>query len=227
MNQEENNPVIPQAGFTNPAANAAPAVPTTPAPAMPVAPEPIAPTPAPTPEMPSAPAPAPEMPTAPAPTPETSPAPAPTPAPQAPVTPDVPTIDPSLLQQAIADVPEEAATTASEAPAPVDLNATPSLETTPETPAAETSPFTTAAPTADLTSPEPAPATTTAESVEAPKATPSVAFNDPAQEPDAKPKKPVKTPAFIEKLKKNPVALIVIGATVIIVALILIIAFAI
>ena len=210
MNQDPNNPVAPQApGFANPAAAAAPDLGATPAaPATSEAPT----------------TPAPEAPA----TPEAAPAPAPeAPAAEAPVTPDVPTIDPSLLQQAIADVPEEAAATTPDAPSAVPLdNAAPA---TPEATAVDTSLFAGAAPAADLSATPAnvaamAPNPTPGEAEQ--KSTPSVAFNDPASQPDAAKPHEIKMPAFVEKLKKNPVVLIIGGSAIIIIALVLIIAFA-
>ena len=209
MNQDPNNPVMPTAGapvapdFTNPATAAAPVLS-----AAPVAPE-----------MPAAPA----MPETPA-TPEAStmsetPAMPGTPTVDAtPTMPEAPTIDPTLLQQAIADVPEEAGATTSEPhPATIENPATP-----------EVSPFTTAAPAADFTAapetPAPAPAEPSPVAPEAQKSTPSVAFNDPASQPDAKPHE-IKLPK-IDLKKVNPVVLIVACSAIIIIALILILAFA-
>ena len=56
------------------------------------------------------------------------------------------------------------------------------------------------------------------------KTTPSVAFNDPAQQPDAAPHK-FKKPSFLEGKKINPVVAIIAGSAIVIIALIVIIAF--
>lgn len=137
--------------------------------------------------------------------------------------PEVPTIDPSLLQQAIADVPTEATANMPNVPTAVPIDNP--MPSTPEAPAVDTSLFTGAAPAADLSSPA-----ETANSIPMPdetaqKTTPSVAFNDPATQPDAPQPHQIKMPAFIDKLKKNPVALIIGGSFIIIIALVLIIAF--
>lgn len=149
--------------------------------------------------------------------------------PTAPAMPDGPTIDPALLQQAIADVPDEALATTPEVPSAVSLdNIGAETQATPEV-----NPLTTATPAADFSASEPATATsdaTAAGAVPNPddqqKTTPSVAFNDPANQPDAPAPHSFKKPAFIDKLKEKPVLLIVGGATIVIIALVLIIAFA-
>ncbi len=147
-------------------------------------------------------------------------------APQAPITgnpapaipeapagiPEMPTIDPALLQEAIADVPD-GATPAPEQPAAVSV----------EGPAPDESPFATAAPTMD-TNPTPEQPTTPAEG-EPQKTTPSVAFNDPASQPDGATAHRIKKPSFLDGKKINPVVAIVAGSAIIIVALILVIAF--
>ncbi|MBR2587059.1 hypothetical protein IKE71_01640 [Candidatus Saccharibacteria bacterium] len=184
----------------NPAAAAAPSLTPPVAPAMPAAPT--------------------STPQVAVPTPETT-----VPAPEAaPTTPEVPTIDPSLLQEAIADVPEEATATAPEVPSAVPLdNLTPAAEAVP-TP--EPAPFIGATPTADLTSPAAdLTAAPTPEDVDQ-KATPSVAFNDPATQPDAA-RHELKKPGAIDLKKINPVVAIIVGSTLVIIALVLIIAFAI
>lgn len=217
MNQDPNNPtapspVIPPEAPINPAAAAAPSLD-------------VAPTPEGTPMEPAMPT-APEAPVMPA-------------APEAPAMPEAPTLDPSLLQQAIADVPEEAAVTTPEVPSAVPLD---NLGNTAEQPVApaETSPFTGAAPSANFATPEaeaeaePAPAPTdptTGTPIatdEANKTTPSVAFNDPAQQPDdVKHAKDIDFSKLIEKIKQRPVIAIIGGGAIIIVILILILAFAI
>ncbi|MBQ6130700.1 hypothetical protein IJI72_03385 [Candidatus Saccharibacteria bacterium] len=180
---------------------------------------------------------------APAPAPEAAvPLTAPTPAPEmAPLAasplPEAPTFDPSLLQEAIADVPKEA----TENPLP-DASATPLDSLGSASPfanvAAPSADFTTA-PSADLS---PAPAdgvsagTPDASFADAPKSTPSVAFNDPAAAPDApapgtepKTQKPgtIDLSQISDKVKKlNPIILIVGGSAIIIIGLVLLIAFA-
>ena len=154
---------------------------------------------------------------------------APAAAPTAPAMPDGPTIDPALLQQAIADVPDEALATTPEVPSAVPLdNIGAEAQATPEI-----NPLTTATPAADFSAGDPAAATpdTAAAGVvpnpdDQQKTTPSVAFNDPANQPDAPAPHGFKKPAFIDKLKEKPVLLIVGGATIVIIALVLIIAFA-
>lgn len=132
--------------------------------------------------------------------------------------PEAPTIDPSLLQQAIADVPTEATTNMPNAPTAIPIDNP--MSNTSEAPAVDTSLFMGATPAADLSSSGiPMPDET------AQKTTPSVAFNDPATQPDAPQPHQIKMPAFIDKLKKNPVALIIGGSFIIIIALVLIIAF--
>lgn len=113
-----------------------------------------------------------------------------------------PTLDPTLLQQAINDVPDASL---------------PTQETTPTV-----NPDTTSAtPTADFSSPSPdAPSPTNSDSTP-----PSVAFNDPAQTPDTK-KPQFKKPAFLENKKINPVIVIVAGSAIVIIGLVLLIAFA-
>lgn len=195
MNQDPNNPTMP-----NPA---------------PVAPGFANPAAAATPNLA---APAPEMPVAPV-------------APEAPAMPEAPTIDASLLQEAIADVPDEAAATTPETPSAVPLD---NLGAPAEAPAEEVSPFAGAAPAMDTpvaptpetpADPNAAPVNPTAPTAdEGAKNPPSVAFNDPAQQPDAKSHASIQIPAIVEKLKANPVALIVGGALIIIIALVLIIA---
>ncbi|MBQ3275045.1 hypothetical protein IJH46_01325 [Candidatus Saccharibacteria bacterium] len=169
-----------------------------------------------------------------------------------PVTPagpiDAPTLDPSLLQQAINDVPEEAAETtppvpsavnlsnlgdATPAPAPISApSMDPMMGANPMAAPAAPSPFATAAPAADFSAPAPeAPVDPSVDPnaamnpafAEAPKTTPSVAFNDPAQAPE---KPGFKKPAFLDGKKINPVILIVGGGALIIIALVLILAFA-
>ncbi|MBR5389543.1 hypothetical protein IK146_03220 [Candidatus Saccharibacteria bacterium] len=148
--------------------------------------------------------------------------------------PEVPTIDASLLQEAIADVPEEAAATTPNVPSAVSLDNI--AATDPMAPAAspETSPFSGAAPAANFSAPEETPATpadpnaTPANDSEAQKTTPSVAFNDPAQQPDAgKGGKKVDLSGVVEKIKSRPMLAIFGIGTIVIVALILILAFAI
>lgn len=166
-------------------------------------------------------------------------APSPTTPEATPAVPEVPTLDASLLQQAIADVPEEATATAPNAPSAVplnDLNTVPDATATPNT---EPTPFTGAAPSANFTTPEaglvtnqsPAMDPTTNTPIvgeEATKTTPSVAFNDPAQQPDAaKHSKDINFSGLLEKIKKRPVLAIVGGGALIIIVLVLVLAFAI
>ena len=145
--------------------------------------------------------------------------------------PEVPTIDASLLQEAIADVPEEAAATTPNVPSAVSLDniaADPAASAGPEA-----SPFSSAAPAANFSTPEEAPATPADPNAaptdgEAQKTTPSVAFNDPAQQPDAgKGGKKIDLSGIVEKIKSRPMLAIFGIGTVVIVALILILAFAI
>ena len=136
--------------------------------------------------------------------------------PEAPAMPEAPTLDPSLLQQAIADVPEEAAATTPDIPSAVTLD---SLGNATEQPAPE------AVPSSMPTDP-----TTGAPVVadEATKTTPSVAFNDPAQQPDAaKHGKNIDLGKLLETIKQRPVLAIVGGGALIIIILVLILAFAI
>lgn len=141
----------------------------------------------------------------------------PAPVPEAPAMPEMPTIDANLLQEAIADVPDGVNPNPEEAPAVSVENPT---GATPEAPA-DASPFTTAAPTMDTT-PTADPNATPADGEQ--KSTPSVAFNDPATQPDATPHQ-IKKPSFLDGKKINPVVLIVAGSAIIIIALIVIIAF--
>ena len=145
-------------------------------------------------------------------------------APEAPAMPEAPSIDPSLLQQAIADVPEEAATTTPDTPSAIPLDnlgtAAPEAPTTSD-PSTDFNPLTAAAPAADFSTP------TATLTDDAQKTTPSVAFNDPASQPDAPAPHNVQLPSFIANLKNRPVVLIVGGSLIIIIALVLIIAFAI
>ena len=220
MNEDPMNPVpsaapatpampAPEPASVNPAMSAAPAIdqpmmspvePAAPiqpmaAPVMPMAPAAPAMVPE-TPVMPAATA-MPEVAAMPE-TPGVSATPAAPIAPEPPVTADAisaPTIDSSLLQQAINDVPDA---NGNLPPTPADSSVIPSAD------AAAPAPFT----------------------EEAPKATPSVAFNDPAQAPDApKPFSP-KKPSFLDGKKINPVILIVAGSAIIIIALVILIAFA-
>ena len=155
--------------------------------------------------------------------------------PEAPAMPEAPTLDPSLLQQAIADVPEEAAATTPDIPSAVTLNSLGNATEQPAAPA-EASPFTGAAPSANFAAPEAEPSsmptdpTTGAPVVadEATKTTPSVAFNDPAQQPDAaKHGKDIDLGKLLETIKQRPVLAIVGGGALIIIILVLILAFAI
>ena len=143
----------------------------------------------------------------------------------APAAPEVPSLDPSLLQQAINDVPDEAAATTPDVPSAVSLD---NLGT--EAPAPEVNPLTTAAPAADFSTPE-APAApadpATAPADEAQKSTPSVAFNDPASQPDApKHGKNIDLSKFTERVKQHPMPFIIGGGAIIIIGLVLILAFA-
>ena len=157
--------------------------------------------------------------------------------PVAPSVPEVPTIDPSLLQQAIADVPEEATATAPEVPpaVPLDnLGATAPEATTPVVENVEPSPFTNATPAADFNTPDTTTQTPTAPADpnavlpenEATKTTPSVAFNDPAQQPDTTKPKNVNFSKIADGIKKRPVVAILVGGAIIIISLVLILAFA-
>ncbi len=143
----------------------------------------------------------------------------------APAAPEVPSLDPSLLQQAINDVPDEAAATTPDVPSAVSLD---NLGT--EAPAPEVNPLTTAAPAADFSTPESpaAPADpATAPADEAQKSTPSVAFNDPASQPDApKHGKNIDLSKFTERVKQHPMPFIIGGGAIIIIGLVLILAFA-
>lgn len=153
-------------------------------------------------------------------------APAPEPAQSMP--PQAPTIDPSLLQEAINDVPEEA-TAPQAGPQAMTLESINTAQSSPastpqEMPPVETadaSPFASAAPTANFSS-----ANTYETPTSEPVQPPSVAFNDPAAAPD-KPKTGLQAPIKIDFKKINPVYLIVGGGAFIIIALILILAFAI
>ncbi len=154
---------------------------------------------------------------------------APAATPVAPTMPEGPTIDPAILQQAIADVPDEALATTPDVPSAVSLNNLGGEA--PATP--DVNPLTTTAPSADFSADPTAnaaqaadPTAATLPTEEQSKTTPSVAFNDPANQPDAPAPHSLKTPAFIDKLKERPVLLIVGGATIIIIALVLIITFA-
>ena len=177
-------------------------------------------------------------------------APSLTPTPDAPTMPAgpvaVPTLDPSLLQQAINDVPDEATEGAPVVPSAVNINnlgdapapapeapmMTDPMMAAPAADFSTPSPFATAAPAADFSAPAPEapvnPSANTAAGVpgfaEPQKTTPSVAFNDPAQAPE--PQKGFKKPAFLEGKKLNPVLLIVLGGAIVIVALVLLLAFA-
>lgn len=158
------------------------------------------------------------------------------PATEASSVPAAPTIDPSLLQQAIADVPKEATQNPLPDASATTLDALSSADSS--------SPFSNiSAPSADFSttpsdpsltgSTEDATATDTS-FAESQKSTPSVAFNDPASAPDAPaPGKEPNAPAkgnidlsqVTDKLKKiNPVILIVGGSAFVIIGLILLIA---
>ena len=215
MNQDPNNPITPNPVVPetpiNPAAAAAPTLDTTPTPnATPAFGATSASDAMPSPTMP-----------------ETAPA-----------MPEAPTLDASLLQQAIADVPEEAAATTPDVPSAVSLD---NLNASPDpaaVPTAEASPFASAAPSANFAAPETEPTTTQTPPVdptintpvvgeEATKTTPSVAFNDPAQQPDAaKHSKDINLGELFEKIKKRPVLAIVGGGAIIIIILVLVLAFA-
>ncbi|MBQ6396255.1 hypothetical protein IJH89_01570, partial [Candidatus Saccharibacteria bacterium] len=183
----------PVAAPANPAVMATPPLPT--ADSFAVAPAPSAPALAPT-EAPVAPSPtgksspslapleapgAPMMQSpAPAPVPEASPLPpAPSPSPTEPSAPlAVPTLDPSLLQEAIADVPSEATPATGDAPSPFSVTA-PNADFSETAPGESVSPLEAAASTEEGA---PAPASPFESGK---KSTPSVAFNDPASQPDA------------------------------------------
>ena len=157
----------------------------------------------------------------------------PTPAPAAPAMPEAPTLDASLLQEAIADVPEEAAATTPDVPSAVSLDnigATFETTTAASNPA-DASPFATAAPATNFDTSDATQAISTDPNnmtAETPKATPSVAFNDPAQQPDnGKHGKNINFSDIVEKLKKHPALVIFGGGFLIIIILILILAFAI
>ncbi|MBQ3261348.1 hypothetical protein IJH29_01690 [Candidatus Saccharibacteria bacterium] len=146
--------------------------------------------------------------------------------------PDAPTIDPSLLAQAINDVPEEAAATTPAAPSAVSLDnlaESDASDSTSDT-SNDLSAFTSAAPAAEFTDQSTAsnPNTAEAQTIDEPqKQTPSVAFNDPAQMPDKPAAYQPSKPSPLDKLKKiNPLILIGVGGALLILALILIIAFA-
>lgn len=146
----------------------------------------------------------------------------------------VPTLDPSLLQEAIADVPSEAAPTNDDAPSPFSVTA-------PNADFSETSPGESVSPLEAATSTEEEVSAPTSPFESEKRSTPSVAFNDPASQPDAPapgtdPGKAkglnLSTPEFLSKAleegkKINPVILIVAGSAVIIIGLVLLIAFAI
>ena len=222
MNQDPNNPTAP-----NPAMPQTPAMPSNPAAAA----APMvnsAPTPAPAPAAPAAPA-TPAAPEAPA-TPET------------PAAPEAPALDDALIRQAIADVPEEATASTADSSSPAvsldNLDAA-STATSDGTTSSDASMFTTAMPSAGFettTQDTQAAATNPADpnavptDAEQQKNPPSVAFNDPAQQPDADNKKHGKDINFseiFEKIKKRPMLSIIVGGTIVIVALVLILAFAI
>lgn len=205
MNQDPTNPI-------NPATAATPPV-----------------SPMPTPNVPSPDSASPALETPAMPTPPSMEAPV---APETPVAPEVPTIDPSIIQQAINDVPEEATTSAPAAPTATPLeNLGSEIPTPPAAPQdpnlASSSPFASATPVADFNVSSPAQNATPAPNAGNPAQNPpSVAFNDPAAEEEKKEKPGTihfKKPAFLDKM--SPVAMILIGGTIVIVALILIIYF--
>lgn len=144
--------------------------------------------------------------------------------PAAAAAPETPSIDPSLLQQAINDVPDEAAATTPDVPSAVSLDNLGAEET----PAPEVNPLTTAAPAADFSTPDvtAAPVDPTAPADQQ-KTTPSVAFNDPASQPDApKHGKDIDLSKLTEKVKQHPMPFIIGGGIIIIIGLVLILAFA-
>ena len=212
MNQDPNNPIAPTPNAPAPEAPVAPATPDFSNPAAAAAPV-----------MDMGAAPAPEVPAAP----EATVAPEAPAAPEAaPAMPEAPSIDPSLLQQAINDIPDETAATAPEVPSTVPLDNLGAEEA----PAPEVNPLTTAAPAADFSTPEAptAPADPNAAPTnDAQKTTPSVAFNDPASQPDApKHGKDIDFSKLSDKIKQHPMPFIIGGGFIIIVGLVLILAFA-
>ena len=133
--------------------------------------------------------------------------------------PETPTLDSSLLAEAIKDVPAEAAVSP-------DANS-PSPEANMASFAAAPASVDPSIPSSPMTDPTAPVATLSNPLFEEPKQPPSVAFNDPAQMPDKPPVYNPSKPSFMDKLKSaNPVVLIFVGCTIVIVALVLILAFA-
>ncbi len=155
-----------------------------------------------------------------------------TPATAAPTMPEAPTLDVSLLQEAIADVPEEAAVTTPDVPSAVSLDNIGAASGTPNMAGntSDVSPFTATTSTTDFYTSDTAQTASTDinnMSAEEPKTTPSVAFNDPAQQPDnEKHRKDINLSSIAEKLKKHTVLVVFGGGFIIILILVLILAFA-